>query len=281
MTRDKDAEIPSWVPDWRQAIQLSSAWLRDETSGPLFSASKGMAFESETEPTRDILVTEDKRSITLKGYRVDEIEQVSQVWEGAQRDWKFRSPFQPQVYLDYLKQVRKMCHIAKLNTNIHSTEQKMIEAEWRIPVGDIEQDASAKASGGKPSWREAYNKCLAELRLEKELMTMSSVEDAKTRVDKVFSMSGDSTGYRVRMQELKGKRPFLSHMGYAGMGPAYMGPGDVIVVLGGASLPFIVRPAEDGKFRLMGECYCDGIMNGEIVAARKSDNRMKESITLI
>ncbi len=65
------------------------------------------------------------------------------------------------------------------------------------------------------------------------------------------------------------------------MGPAYMRPGDMIVVLGRASLPFIVRPAEDGKFRLMGECYCDGIMDGEIVAARKSVNGMEESITFV
>jgi hypothetical protein len=57
--------------------------------------------------------------------------------------------------------------------------------------------------------------------------------------------------------------PFLSHLGYVGMGPAYMRPGDVIVVLGGASIPLIVRPAEDGNSRLMGKCYCDGIMNGE------------------
>ena len=175
-----------------------------------------------------------------------------------------------------------MCELAKLkDINIHSTEQRRIEAEWRIPVGDIEQDASAKANRAKPSWKEAYDKCLAELQLEKELVTMSSVEEQKARVEEVFSMSGDSGGYRVRMQELKGKRPFLSHMGYVGMGPTYMRPGDVIVVLGGASLPFIVRPAEDGNFKLMGECYCDGIMDGEIVAARKGDNKMEESITLI
>jgi len=281
-TKDMDAEIPSWVPDWRQKIQRSFALLRDETSDPLFSASKGMAFDSQTETTRDVPTVEDKRSMTLKGYCVDEIEQVSQVWEGAQRDWNSRSPFPSQVYIDYLEQVRQMCQLAKhKDISIHSSEQRMIEAEWRIPVGDIEQDASAKASRAKPAWREAYNKCLAELRLQKELAMMSSVEAAKARVDAVFSMSGDSSGYGVRMQELKGKRPFLSHLGYVGMGPAYMRPGDVIVVLGGASLPFIVRPAVDGNFRLMGECYCDGIMDGELVAARKSANKIEESVTLI
>lgn len=171
-----------------------------------------MTFESEAEPTRDVATIEHERSITLKGYRVDEIEQVSEVWEGAQLNWNSRSPFPSQKYLNYLEQVRQMCQLAKLkDLNIHSIEQRMIEAEWRIPVGDIEQDASAKASRAKPSWREAYIKCLAELRLEKELVTMSGVEDAKARVDEVFSMSGDSSGYRVRMQELKGKRPFLSH----------------------------------------------------------------------
>jgi hypothetical protein len=279
---DKNAEIPSWVPDWRQKIQRSFAWLRDETGVPLFSASKGMTFESETEPTTDVPTTEEERVLTLKGYRVDEVEQVSQVWEGAQRDWNSHDIFPSQAYNNYIEQVRQMCQLAKLkDINIHSTEQRRIEAEWRILVGDIEQDASAKANRAEPSWKESYDKCLAELHLEIELITMSSVEEQRARVKEVFSMSGDSSGYRVRMQELQGKRPFLSHMGYVGMGPAYMHPGDVIVVLSGASLPFIVRPAGDGNFKLMGECYCDGIMDGEIVAARKRDNKMEESITLI
>ena len=71
--------------------------------------------------------------------------------------------------------------------------------------------------------------------------------------------------YRVRMQEMAGKRPFISRVGYVGMGPCYMRVGDKIAIFNGASVPFIVRPVGEDRFRLMGECYCDGIMHVEFI----------------
>jgi hypothetical protein len=41
--------------------------------------------------------------------------------------------------------------------------------------------------------------------------------------------------------------------------------GDQIAIFNGASVPFIIRPVGEEGFRLMGECYCDGVMHGEFV----------------
>jgi hypothetical protein len=49
------------------------------------------------------------------------------------------------------------------------------------------------------------------------------------------------------------------------MGPMYMRAGDVIAIFNGASVPFIIRPVGENKYKVMGECYCDGIMHGEFV----------------
>jgi len=57
-------------------------------------------------------------------------------------------------------------------------------------------------------------------------------------------------------------------MVYVGMGPTCMRPGDIIVVFLGARLPYVVRSWGDGRFRFIGECYCDGVMDGEIVSQR-------------
>jgi hypothetical protein len=76
--------------------------------------------------------------------------------------------------------------------------------------------------------------------------------------------------YRDRMSCMKDKRPFLTREGYVGMGPRCMEAGDLVVVLGGAALPYVARRV-DGKakkYLLLGECYCDGIMDGEIVGKR-------------
>lgn len=152
------------VPDWRQKIRRSFASLRDEGSAPLFSPLDGMKFKLITKPTAVVPTTEEIRVLALKSYIVDEIEQVGDVWEGGLRDWNAREPFSWEAYRHYLRQ---MCQLAKLNNNnVYLTEQRRLEAEWRISVGDIEQDSSAKATRATPSWKEAYNKCLSRLHLQ-------------------------------------------------------------------------------------------------------------------
>ncbi|KAL2066020.1 hypothetical protein VTL71DRAFT_2091 [Oculimacula yallundae] len=47
-----------------------------------------------------------------------------------------------------------------------------------------------------------------------------------------------------------------------GLGPAAMKLGDVICVLFGAAMPYVIR-REGGSWRLIGECFVDGLMRGE------------------
>ncbi|KAK4100676.1 HET-domain-containing protein [Parathielavia hyrcaniae] len=57
--------------------------------------------------------------------------------------------------------------------------------------------------------------------------------------------------------------------GLVGLGPAATREGDVVVVLFGGVVPFVLRPAEraDGRrgWRLVGECFVPGLMQGEAV----------------
>jgi len=75
----------------------------------------------------------------------------------------------------------------------------------------------------------------------------------------------EAISYMAMMREMQGKRPFMSIKGYVGIGPASIQPGDIICVLLGARVPYILRSVESGGFTLVGEAYCDGIMDGEIV----------------
>ena len=47
------------------------------------------------------------------------------------------------------------------------------------------------------------------------------------------------------------------------LGPKVMEKGDVVCVLFGGKMPFVLRPWNDGKFLLVGECYVHGFMQGE------------------
>jgi hypothetical protein len=60
-------------------------------------------------------------------------------------------------------------------------------------------------------------------------------------------------------------RFFVSEQGYLGLTRGAVGAGDRVVVLFGTEMAFILRPFEDGKYRLVGEAYVHGIMDDEFL----------------
>ena len=50
-----------------------------------------------------------------------------------------------------------------------------------------------------------------------------------------------------------------------GLGPRLIEPGDLICVLLGSQVPFVLRRLVDECYVLVGKCYCHGVMDGEAV----------------
>ncbi|KAH6638328.1 hypothetical protein C7974DRAFT_158905 [Boeremia exigua] len=62
------------------------------------------------------------------------------------------------------------------------------------------------------------------------------------------------------------RRFFITTGGDLGLGPLAMQEGDLVVVLFGGTVPFVLRPLGDGQhFRLVGEAYVHAIMGGQAV----------------
>ncbi|KAK5697339.1 hypothetical protein LTR97_007476 [Elasticomyces elasticus] len=57
------------------------------------------------------------------------------------------------------------------------------------------------------------------------------------------------------------RRVFTTAKGALGLGPALTVAGDLITVLDGGALPFVLRP-EKSSYRVVGACYVHGIMHG-------------------
>jgi hypothetical protein len=55
------------------------------------------------------------------------------------------------------------------------------------------------------------------------------------------------------------------------MAPSRSQAGDVVVVLYGGKVPYVLRPipGNPDHFELIGACYCDGIMDGELFQTTK------------
>lgn len=62
----------------------------------------------------------------------------------------------------------------------------------------------------------------------------------------------------------RGRVFFTTSTGYIGIAPRGTRDGDLVFVVMGADVPFILRPYDDG-YELIGEAYVQGIMEGEII----------------
>jgi hypothetical protein len=73
---------------------------------------------------------------------------------------------------------------------------------------------------------------------------------------------------------LWGRRFFITDMGYIGNGPAKIQPGDEVFILCGGKMPLVLRPEYQQGLppgarplhTLVGDCYTQGIMDGEAAA---------------
>jgi hypothetical protein len=73
--------------------------------------------------------------------------------------------------------------------------------------------------------------------------------------------SGKSTAARVACT---GRVFFTTSRGLTGVGPRKIQPGDTVVVLFGARVPYVLR-RKGNHYRLIGDCYVHGLVDGEAV----------------
>ena len=76
--------------------------------------------------------------------------------------------------------------------------------------------------------------------------------------------------YIFSLQRLMNRRLFVTSSGHLGLGPAGMMSGDIVAILFGGNVPYILRPLVNKQWHFVGECYLDGYMDGEAMEGRGS-----------
>jgi hypothetical protein len=85
----------------------------------------------------------------------------------------------------------------------------------------------------------------------------------------------------VALRACYGRRQFVMDNGAVGIGPAAMQPRDVVCVLFGGCVPYILRATDtDGLYRIVGESYVQGMMQGEVIKEWKAGKFAKKRFTL-
>jgi len=253
--------LPSWVPDWRSNLRPSFYNINERMNQHLFFAAGQYSRVEIVKPT-----TEDPFVLGLVGYTVDVIEKVAEGEGWMDTSWD------PARLLGFLAQVDALWQESMKKPMVaHGpTEARKAEARWRVPIGDLYKTEDGDEHRATPDIARSYKRCVQELKLFHQMTLgedgLLDIEDWETPQDedKKINYDGD-------MRKLEGKRPFLTQMGYLGMGPVEGKPGDVVAVFCGGHIPFIVRSQPEGQdmFSYVGEAYCDGVMDGEVTTKKK------------
>lgn len=276
-----DPELPSWVPDYRKGHRMLplTNQVRSGTRSNRWKASDGLTWSRP-------LTSQWSRALPVEGLLVDVIEDVGPTY--AELDSEF-----------LLKDILGLL----ANYPLHEYPSQRVspsEAFWRTiiqdtfreepadnPVAraafvaaavgkmlDLEAETSAvgNALRGVPTSYQAQLDQLMSLR-EQTTQILSRLSTASP-FDSIAQALTEKTPQSARDREdfeesfriaYYGRRMFRTRGGYFGITAQSLHRGDCVWILAGADTPFVLSRLRDDNWRVVGEAYVFGIMNGEVL----------------
>ena len=104
----------------------------------------------------------------------------------------------------------------------------------------------------------------------KQFITDDGDENKKVHIREW--MKGLAPSHRNQVKKIleagRGRKFLVTENGYMGLAPLDAESGDFVFIVPGVSVPFVLRE-KSGGFRLVGECYVQNFMDGELMACLK------------
>lgn len=223
---------------------------RRELRRPCGEFTWDSAFRASGQHKYELLPTDSAQLpniLKLKGIRIDVIEATGSHW----RPNTIGTP-RLDLIAPYLAEIEEFClkSNSKQEGNSHEiyvNTSDRADAHYRIPVADQEMTNIGYRRRATQVTKEGYTEVLEDTKRG------APGDDPSPAIGSYLNMMG----------YLYFRRPFLSEKGFVGLGSEILEVGDVICVLLGARLPYILRERGDGSFRVVGEAYVHGVMYGE------------------
>ncbi|KAJ9642859.1 hypothetical protein H2199_004380 [Coniosporium tulheliwenetii] len=230
--------LPSWAPDWTARPYSRRLW-------PDIYSACGIREHSKVDSSPI-----DPSRIHIRGGIVGTVRAVSRSWLSASS-----STLAEIAALE----IEQRALVEDLE--IYPTGEDIVEAYWRTLVSDaIWRDG--RRMRVPPEWAEnyqVYRSCC-------EMVHRDHLADIPT-------------AFREQFLEYHSRafgKLCVTHNGYIGNAPHSTLPGDKICFFYGSRVPFVLRE-EGASYRIIGDCYIHGLMNGE---AFELDHWRDEMISL-
>lgn len=245
---------PSWIPDWRQAKGSSEIWDSEATEGLAADGNAPVAFGAVSH----------EHGLCLRGTEADRV----------------------QSYGSKLKSYG-MGHVT------YAEEQEFAQAAWKLTRGIPQDRGEEGQTRSKPDVLTAFVETLTagtvgsprshgrssnnnnthpgakpESSMADALNWLSQHLDEAglTKWQPNWARRGDAGRFHEAFVRVcTDRRFFVTDQGRTGIGPEAMAEGDRVVILFGSRVPFVLR-AVGPRYKLVGECYVAGLMDGQAVA---------------
>jgi hypothetical protein len=265
-------ELPSWVVDWR----------RCDFQIPM---SKEPVHELEYNATRaqPSVATRgsNEREIVVRGKFIDRIALLASPSITYPEDMSLSAPTF-SYFMDYVNEIETLAQGAVPDPYPHIPSQPRQEALWRTTIGDrTHRERPAPHKYGE-SLRTFLNMARTMGRHLGVLGTNPRFTHPSEEMQREFHINnpGFAAEFQAKDEDFQevdllfdspgGQRRFaVTERKYMGMVPNGSEAGDVVCVLFGAKVPFILRecnltgPGQSCKYQLVGEAYIHGMMDGE------------------
>lgn len=259
------SDWPSWVPRWfenRSVQKMSGMYLAGFCDGPFryFSEIHDNPLGGRDNPYNGGV--RFPRTLSIDGYHVDvvqkaseamkyEVLQVKPTLDAIESAWSqlFPFPLTPSpsaryrdgepLDLAFCKAMSAYPFGDGVGVSAESLTASTVTA-WTLPDNFIQQFKAIVKDGG----------ARARAFLAQYNQKRATAGNQALVYEEEFCQAF-LTGLRIHANN---RRVFVTHDGRLGLGPAFMAPGDEIVVLFGGRLPFVARRKADHHI-FIGQCY--------------------------
>ena len=261
-------QLPSWVPDWTRSapqpfLTPDPSGMKSQSSNlnAIYHASASLPPKIQYDTATDLLV--------IEGGIVDRVGQI------GQRDDEMDILGRLSLYISDAENI-----IGSLTS--YPTGEDVSEVEWRTLIANRTKTLRDLQGIGSNAWDGDLSEPTAQLgEAYKALKLFCWVVENNPG----YIFSGDERIAFLQTTKKPYEQPLLdtrsgrllcrTERGYVGLVPRHTQAGDLVCIVYGSPVPFIVRESDEreGSHRVVGECYIHGIMRGEALQSEQFEER--------
>ena len=257
--KSSDPSWPSWVP----------VWFEEKPSMEYWSLSKENLHDADGGEPMMIGIPQQKGQLVLQGIEFDAIQSYG--------DRLTSYGFGYETYQEERDFVMSAWNIFAAQTN-----------HERHPYGNLEHllrafmfcmtagfSSGSKSAESDPDYTQIATTWFFE---HARGIPMTSV--LQRALWTVLPKPDSGRFHEAFVRACNDRRFFVTKKGYMGMAPESTKEGDLVAIIFGGKVPYIIRSTENG-YRFIGDCYVPGLMKGEAVDEWREQGKKQQLFQLV